>query len=64
MVHLIPLAILRGKFNDGASHSSGFSLGHLHMGDLSPPHMGGQVQGDNALMGGGTHEGDIDLMGA
>ena len=31
------------------------------MGDLSP-HMGGQVQGDKALMG-GTHEGDIDLMG-
>ena len=23
----------------------------------------GQVQGDKALMGGGTHEGDIDLMG-
>ena len=29
------------------------SLGRLHMGDLSPPHMGGgQVQGDKALMGG------------
>ena len=23
---------------------------------------GGQVQGDKALMGGGTHEGGIDLM--
>ena len=33
----------------------GFSLGRLHM--------GGQVQGDKALMGGGTHEGDTDLMG-
>ena len=33
---------------------SGFSLGHLHM--------GGQVQGDKALMG-GLMRGDIDLMG-
>ena len=36
----------------GYSHlSAGFSLGHLHMGDLSPPY-----GGDKSLMG-GTHEG-------
>ena len=35
------------------------------MGGICPPHMGrrGQVQGDKVLMGGGTHEGDIELMG-
>ena len=27
------------------------------MGGICPPGMGGQVQGDKALMGGGTHEG-------
>ena len=27
------------------------------MGGICPLHMGGQVQGDKALMGGGTHEG-------
>ena len=36
--------------------SPGFSPGLLHM--------GGQVQGDKALMGGGgAQEGDIDFMG-
>ena len=29
---------------------------------IGPPHMGGQVQGDKALMG-GLMRGDIDLMG-
>ena len=33
-----------------------------HSGDLCPPHMGGQVQGDKALMG-GLMRGDMDLMG-
>ena len=37
---------------------SGFSLGRLHMEGEG----GWQVQGDKALIG-GTHEGDIDLMG-
>ena len=32
------------------------------LGGICSPHMGGQVQGDKALIG-GTHEGDIDLMG-
>ena len=43
---------------------TGFSLGRLHMGDLYPPPpiWGVQVQRDKVLMG-GTHEGDIDLMG-
>ena len=36
---------------------AGFSQGCLQMGGG-----GGQVQGDKALIG-GTHEGDIDLMG-
>ena len=36
-------------------HTSGFSLGRLHMG-------GGQVQGGQ-IVNGGTHEGGIDLMG-
>ena len=32
---------------------AGFSLGLDDMeGDLSPPHMGGQVQGDKAVIGG------------
>ena len=31
-------------------------------GGICPPHMGGQVQGDKALMG-GLMRGDIDLMG-
>ena len=34
--------------------SPGFSLGLDDMqGDLSPPYMGGQVQGDKVVMGGG-----------
>ena len=33
-----------------------------HGGICPPPHMGGQVQGDEALMGGLMRE-DIDLMG-
>ena len=42
---------------------AGFSLGFLHMGGICPPpYEGVQVQGDKALMG-GTHEGDMDLMG-
>ena len=41
---------------------AGFSQGCLHMGGFVAPDMGGQVQGDKALIG-GTHEGDIDLMG-
>ena len=32
------------------------------MGDLPPPHMGGQVQGDKALMG-GLMRGGIDPIG-
>ena len=33
-------------------------------GGICPPHIGGQVQGDKALMGGGNSlSGDIDLMG-
>ena len=32
-------------------------------GGICPPYMGRQVQGDKALMGGGTHEGGTDLMG-
>ena len=32
------------------------------MGGFVPPIWGGQVQRDKVLMG-GTHEGDIDLMG-
>ena len=42
------------------------SLGYLHMGggDLSPLHMGGTSAGGQSVNGGGgTHEGDIDLMG-
>ena len=31
-------------------------------GESAPPHMGGQVQGDKALMG-GLMRGDIDLLG-
>ena len=30
-------------------------------GGICPPHMGGQMQGEKALMG-GTYEGGIDLM--
>ena len=36
-------------------HTSGFYLGHLHMGDLSP-HMGGTSAGGQSVNG-GTHEG-------
>ena len=43
-------------------HISGFSLDRLEMGDLSPPIWGGQVQGDKALMGAETPEGDINLI--
>ena len=39
----------------------GFPLAVYTWGDLSP-HMGGQMQGDKALMG-GLMRGDIDLMG-
>ena len=42
-------------------HTSGFSLGRLHMGGFVTPYGGGQVQGDKALMG-GLMRGDIDLM--
>ena len=43
---------------------AGFSLGRLHTRGICPPHMGGgeQVQGDKALMGVGTHEGDLTLI--
>ena len=41
---------------------SGFSIGRLRMRGICPPHMGGQVQGDKALMG-GLMSGDTDLMG-
>ena len=33
------------------------------MGEICPPHMGGQVQRGKSLMG-GLMRGDIDLMGA
>ena len=43
------------------THIRVFPRPFTHGGDLSP-HMGGQVQGDKALMG-GLMRGDIDLMG-
>ena len=42
----------------------GFSLGLDDMeGDLSPPHMGGQVQGDKAVIGGNGWGGTYTLWG-
>ena len=49
--------------NTALTRPGRFSLGRLHMGDLSPPPpYRGQVQGDKALMG-GLMRGDIDLIG-
>ena len=48
----------------GDDNTSGFSLGRLHMGGFVPPIWGQTSAGDKVLMGGGgTHEGDTDLMG-
>ena len=41
---------------------TGFSLDRLHMGGFVPPYGGGTSAGGQSISG-GTHEGDIDLMG-
>ena len=59
--HDIPTCIMISptvlKLQKMISPTAGFSLGRLHMGADLYPHMGGQVQGDKALIG-GTHEGE------